>query len=156
MPASPCDSESETKSANLTATCRISGWTENVHPDPGKQVFNAKDFRGAEGGKFFPENFLRSFFGPIFCHGPEAFFLTMWGLVVSEIVAGRKRGKRITYYKEGPPGVHFKNGKLYSFCKTHALVLSQWPDPRGWFKRRSHDWRPTRKWSDPKSWILFS
>lgn len=48
-------------------------------------------------------------------------------------------------FKQGRLGVAFKNGKLYTFTDTCVLVMSAWPDPRGWWKRRSHNWRPTRR-----------
>ena len=51
-------------------------------------------------------------------------------------------------FKEGRCGVAFKNGKLYQFTKRHVLVMTTWPDPRAWFKRRSHGWKATRKWAD--------
>ncbi|HNR95223.1 MAG TPA: hypothetical protein PKM67_03890 [Kiritimatiellia bacterium] len=51
-------------------------------------------------------------------------------------------------FKEGRRGYAFKNGKLYSFEPRHVLVMTIWPDPRAWFKRRSHNWRPTRKLAD--------
>jgi hypothetical protein len=51
-------------------------------------------------------------------------------------------------FKEGRQGLAFKNGKLFEFTKRHVLVLSPWPDPRAWFKRRSHGWKATRKWAD--------
>ncbi len=55
-------------------------------------------------------------------------------------------------FKQQRPGLAFKNGKLYQFTDRHVLVLSPWPDPRAWFKRRSHGWKATRKWAD----VLFS
>ena len=51
-------------------------------------------------------------------------------------------------FKEGRLGLEFKNGKLYSFERRMIVVLSGWPDPRAWFKRRSHGWKATRKWAD--------
>jgi hypothetical protein len=51
-------------------------------------------------------------------------------------------------FKEGRQGLTSKNGKLFEFTKRHVLVLSPWPDPRAWFKRRSHGWKATRKWAD--------
>jgi hypothetical protein len=51
-------------------------------------------------------------------------------------------------FKEGRSGYAFKNGKLYWFDKRHVLVMSSWPDPRCWFKRRSHGWKASRKWAD--------
>ncbi len=51
-------------------------------------------------------------------------------------------------FKEGRYGYAFKDGKLYWFDKRHVLVMTSWPDPRAWFKRRSHDWKATRKWAD--------
>ncbi len=55
-------------------------------------------------------------------------------------------------FREGRWGLAFKDGKLYQFTDRHVLVMQGWPDPRAWFKRRSHGWRPTRKWAD----ALFS
>ena len=51
-------------------------------------------------------------------------------------------------FKEGRYGFAFKNGKLYWFDKRHVLVMTSWPDPRAWLKRRSHDWKASRKWAD--------
>jgi len=51
-------------------------------------------------------------------------------------------------FKEGRWGYAFKNGKLYSFEPRHVLVMTPWPDPRAWYKRRSHGWRPNRKLAD--------
>jgi len=55
---------------------------------------------------------------------------------------------RRTHFKRGAWGVAFKNGKFYDFTDTHVLVIKGWPDPRGWFKRRSHGFKPTRKFAD--------
>lgn len=49
---------------------------------------------------------------------------------------------------QGQPGLVFKDGKLFQFTDRHVMVLSGWPDPRAWFKRRSHGWKATRKWAD--------
>jgi hypothetical protein len=51
-------------------------------------------------------------------------------------------------FTAGRPGYEFKDGKLYHFDSRHVLVMSPWPDPRAWLKRRSHDWKPTRAWAD--------
>jgi len=51
-------------------------------------------------------------------------------------------------FKQGRTGLVFKDGKLFEFTDRHVLVLSGWPDPRAWFKRRSHGWKATRKWAD--------
>lgn len=51
-------------------------------------------------------------------------------------------------FKPGRWGYAFKDGKLYEFTPRHVLVLSGWPDPRAWLKRRSHNWRATRKHAD--------
>ena len=51
-------------------------------------------------------------------------------------------------FKKGRPGYAFKNGKLYWFDKRHVVVMTSWPDPRAWIKRRSHNWKATRKWAD--------
>lgn len=58
-------------------------------------------------------------------------------------------------FKEGRVGLAYKNGKLYQFTKRHVLVMTSWPDPRGWFKRRSHGWKATRKWSDSMFCAIF-
>ncbi len=49
---------------------------------------------------------------------------------------------------EGRPGFAFKDGKLYFFEKDRVLVMSSWPDPRAWFKKRSHGWKATRQYAD--------
>lgn len=51
-------------------------------------------------------------------------------------------------FKPGWPACSFKNGKFYEFTTRHVMVMTVWPDPRAWWKRRSHDWRPTRKAPD--------
>ena len=63
-----------------------------------------------------------------------------------------KKVRKKSDFKEGRWGLSFKNGKLYEFTDTHVLVMKGWPDPRAWFKQRSHGWIPTRKWAD----ALFS
>jgi len=63
-----------------------------------------------------------------------------------------KPSKKKSWFREGRWGLSFKDGKLYEFTERHVLVMQGWPDPRAWFKRRSHGWRPTRKWAD----ALFS
>ena len=51
-------------------------------------------------------------------------------------------------FKEEHYGFAFRNGKLYWFDKLHVLVMTSWSDPRPWLKRRSHDWKASRKWVD--------
>lgn len=55
---------------------------------------------------------------------------------------------RDKHFKAGAIGIAFKNGKLYEFTDRHVLVMKGYPDPRGWFKRRSHGFKPTRKFAD--------
>ena len=55
---------------------------------------------------------------------------------------------RKSHFHEGLWGLACKDGKLYEFSDSHVLVMKGWPDPRAWFKRRSHGWKPTRKWAD--------
>jgi hypothetical protein len=55
---------------------------------------------------------------------------------------------RKSHFQQGAWGVACKNGKFYEFTDRHVLVMKGWPDPRAWFKRRSHSWRPTRKLAD--------
>ncbi len=51
-------------------------------------------------------------------------------------------------FHAGPRGLAFKNGKLYRFTDRHVVVMRPWPQPMAWYKRRSHNWRPTRKLAD--------
>ena len=59
-----------------------------------------------------------------------------------------KQASKKSGFHEGRWGLSFKNGKLYEFTNKHVLVMKGWPQPMAWFKRRSHGWRPTRKWAD--------
>ncbi|OVE73934.1 hypothetical protein BVX94_02345 [bacterium B17] len=60
----------------------------------------------------------------------------------------KTKKKRKSHFKEGRWGVACKDGKFYQFTDKHVLVMTAWPQPRAWFKRRSHNWRHTRKVAD--------
>lgn len=60
------------------------------------------------------------------------------------------RYQDINGFRAGTHGLAFKNGKLYEFSGRHVLVMRPWPLPMAWYKRRSHNWRPTRKLADKR------
>lgn len=46
------------------------------------------------------------------------------------------------------PGISYKNGKLYVFKKSSAMVLMGWPTPMAWVKRSRKGWIHDRKLAD--------
>ncbi|MGV1098733.1 PcfJ domain-containing protein [Thiovibrio sp. JS02] len=50
-------------------------------------------------------------------------------------------------FTQGRWGYAYKNGKLYHFTDRHILVMRGGEQPLAWLKRRSHDWRPDRKYA---------
>jgi hypothetical protein len=102
------------------------------------------------GALFVPPHFLRCL---LFKHVFRSRLCRAWSFEVTELPDFKLMNKapkktRKTHFQQGAWGVACKNGKFYEFTDRHVLVMKGWPDPRAWYKRRSHSWRPTRKLAD--------